>query len=100
MDWFKELTGFSEESYHLTQSNFRVEGQKLISKVNNRSFNIGEFNCESLLGFRQQVSRIDVKRGKSTLSEIVGEAKSFHETPSSGVFCGETISRQLNWEAT
>ena len=81
MDWFKELTGFSEESYHLTQSNFRVEGQKLYSKVNNRSFNIGEFNCESLHGLRQQVSRIDVKRCKSTLGEIVGEAKSLHEDP-------------------
>ena len=81
MDWFKELTGFSEESYHLTQSNFRVEGQKLYSKVNNRSFNIGEFNCESLQGFRQQVSSIDIKKGKSTLGEIVGEAKSLHEDP-------------------
>ena len=42
MDWFETLTGFRETAYGDTQSKFAVEGNRLTSLVNGRSWAIGE----------------------------------------------------------
>ena len=48
MDWFEALTGFREKSYKETQSKLAVESGRLISRVNGRSWAIGEFAMVSL----------------------------------------------------
>jgi len=47
-DGFEELTGFKERSYEETKENLEVSGQKLRSKVNGKSYVIGELETPSL----------------------------------------------------
>src|SRR4051812_19773735 len=42
MDWFERLTGFRETTYEATRARLRVEGGRLKSLANGKSFGIGE----------------------------------------------------------
>jgi hypothetical protein len=42
MDWFESLTGFRETSYDDTRSRLKVEGTRLHSLINGKSYGIGE----------------------------------------------------------
>ena len=42
MDWFESLTGFRETGYEGTRAKFRVEGSRLRSLANGKSYGIGE----------------------------------------------------------
>jgi hypothetical protein len=42
MDWFERLTGFREESYEATRAKLSVEGGRLHSLVNGKSYGVGE----------------------------------------------------------
>src|SRR2546423_1112317 len=42
MDWFESLTGFRETSYNDTRAKLKVEGGRLQSLVNGKSYGIGE----------------------------------------------------------
>jgi len=48
MDWFQRLTGFEETNYADTREKLAVEGQRLKSLVNGRSYGIGELELVSL----------------------------------------------------
>ena len=56
MEWFERLTGFAETSYNETRSRLVVEGQKLRSLVNGRSFAIGRLEVVALQELRERVS--------------------------------------------
>lgn len=43
MDWFERLTGFQEGTYADTKGKLAVDGERLTSKVNGRSYGIGQF---------------------------------------------------------
>lgn len=42
MDWFEKLTGFRETDYDDTRGKLRVEGRRLKSLINGKSYGIGE----------------------------------------------------------
>jgi len=42
MDWFEKLTGFRETNYDETRARLSVEGSRLRSLVNGRSYEIGQ----------------------------------------------------------
>jgi hypothetical protein len=42
MDWFEKLAGFRETSYDDTRAKLKVEGSRLQSLVNGKSYGIGE----------------------------------------------------------
>jgi hypothetical protein len=42
MDWFESLTGFRETAYEDTRAKLKVEGGRLHSLVNGKSYGIGE----------------------------------------------------------
>jgi hypothetical protein len=44
MDWFERLTGFREESYEATRAKLSIEGGRLHSLVNGKSYGVGESN--------------------------------------------------------
>jgi hypothetical protein len=48
MDWFERLTGFTEVGYDETRSRLEVGGRKLRSRINGRSYGIGELELPSL----------------------------------------------------
>ena len=48
MDWFEKLTGFRETSYDDTRAKLKVEGSRLQSLINGKSYGIGELELVSL----------------------------------------------------
>ncbi len=55
-DWFLRVTGFKEHSYGDTQTLLELDGKTLRSKVNGRSFCIGQFEMASLADLRARVA--------------------------------------------
>ena len=54
MDWFERLTGFRETGYAETQGKLRLEGRKLQSLINGKSYGIGELELVSLQALRER----------------------------------------------
>ena len=48
MDWFERLTGFRETDYDDTRAKLKVEGSRLQSLINGKSYGIGELELASL----------------------------------------------------
>ena len=48
MDWFERLTGFRETDYDDTRAKLRVDGSRLRSLVNGKSYGIGKLELVSL----------------------------------------------------
>ena len=75
--WFKELTGFEEISPQYVKDNIVVDGQKLISKVNNKTFQFGELEVVSLEELRKKYVQPDAKNS-IRVSEIVADVQKLH----------------------
>ena len=78
--WFGQLFGFEEENYNLTQLNFNLisqivlSGKKLLilkSKINKREFPIGNFDRPTLEELRNEVLINYLPTFKSTAEHIV-----------------------------
>ena len=54
MDWFERLTGFRETDYDDTRAKLKVEGSRLRSLVNGKSYGIGELELVPLQALREQ----------------------------------------------
>ena len=60
LNWFESLYGFNEfdsNGNNVVKSLMRIENDKLISNVNNRSFQIGTNTTPSLLELRELANR-------------------------------------------
>lgn len=83
--WFEQLTGFPEAGYADTQAQLSVDGDELVSRVNGARYGIGTLSLPTLAELRSNV----VPDGpRSTLSSLVGDARSLHSDPE---FEGATI---------
>ena len=61
-DWFHRLVGFREENYDVTRERLRVEGDELVSTVNDKRYGIGSLSVPTLAELR---SRIEVPAPRS-----------------------------------
>ncbi len=55
MDWFERLTGFRETSYDDTRRRLEIDGGRLRSRVNGKSYAIGELELVSVKDLRERV---------------------------------------------
>jgi len=78
-DWFHRLVGFREEDYDATRKRLRIEGDELISTVNDERYSIGSLTVPTLAELR---SRIEVPvGGRSTVHCVTGDARAMHAEP-------------------
>lgn len=80
-NWFSRLTGFNEEAYAPTQAQLEVQGNTLRSKVNGRSFGIGQFEMVSLAELRQRVAQEQVNAAPTQVSIVTGDVRQMHQMP-------------------
>ena len=80
MDWFEKLTGFKEESPQQVRNNLVVEGDRIKSLVNGKSFVAGKLETPSLGELRQRTRSIN-KTGKLLLQEVVADVQNLHTDP-------------------
>jgi hypothetical protein len=67
MDWFERLTGFTESDYDNTRSRLEVVGRELRSRINGRSYGIGELELVSLRSLRERAASGEVAWGLWTV---------------------------------
>lgn len=78
--WFKTLTGFEEESPEQVRRNLILEGQKITSRINNKSWMCGTLEVAALTELRQR-SRLSEQKASLSVAEIVGNVQNFHLNP-------------------
>lgn len=81
MDWFERLTGFREGAYGETRDRLAVDGQRLTSRVNGKSFAIGSLELVSLADLRERVRSGDRGRGRLQVSLVNGDVRAMHQDP-------------------
>ena len=77
MDWFERLTGFQEGSYEETRSKLKVDGDRLLSLANGRSYGVGGFELASLQTLRDRAKSAGVE-GRSNMSKQQLESALHH----------------------
>ena len=80
-DWFSRLTGFNEGPYSTTRELLEVSGSTLRSKVNDRSFCIGQFEMASLADLRLRVAQGTGASGPNRVSIVTGDVRKMHQVP-------------------
>ena len=81
MDWFERLTGFREESYEATRAKLSVEGGRLRSLVNGKSYGVGEFELASLQTLRERAVAVGGMSGRLKVSVVTGDVRQMHQAP-------------------
>ena len=82
--WFKKLTGFSEKTPTQVRENIRIEGNKMTSLINGKSYQYGKLSTPNLTDLR-----VDLTKYNSNLSlkEVVGDVQKMHqEKENAGAF--------------
>ncbi|OWR13442.1 hypothetical protein [Chryseobacterium sp. VAUSW3] len=80
MTWFEKLMGFEEVSPENVRTHIEIEGEKLISKANGKSYRFGTLELPSLRDLQRKINLRDFK-GKISLSETVGNVGMLHCAP-------------------
>jgi hypothetical protein len=78
MNWFERLTGFRETSYDDTRARLSVSEGRLHSKVNGKSWAVGELRVATLESLRERAAAADAPRGRLRLSIVEGDVRKLH----------------------
>ena len=81
MDWFERLTGFRETDYDNTRRRLEVDGGRLRSRVNGRSYAIGELELVSLRTLRARVHSNGGLPGRIKVEVVTGDVRRLHQLP-------------------
>ncbi len=81
-NWFEALTGFLETDYDDTRCRLRVDGDELVSTVNDKRYGIGTLTLPTLAELRSQTILADGPRG--AVRCVVGDARALHADPELG----------------
>lgn len=82
MSWFEDLTGFAESGYAATRARLRVEGDRLSSLANGRSWRIGKLETPSLAELRERaVPALVATRGQLRVRNLAADAHALHARP-------------------
>jgi hypothetical protein len=78
MDWFEQLAGFRETAYDDTRANLAVEGSRLRSLVNGKSYGIGELELVSLATLRERAKSGAPLPGSLKVRIVRGDVRTMH----------------------
>lgn len=81
MNWFERLTGFCETEYAETRSRLAVDGTRLRSVVNGKSYAIGTLELVSLQTLRDRVAGGGALPGRLRVSLVRGDVRKMHQLP-------------------
>lgn len=76
--WFEDLTGLGSDTPENVRSNMQMEGTRLTSLVNGRSFECGRLEIPTLAELRQQVKQVRLPEGNIFVAETVADAQALH----------------------
>lgn len=76
--WFEKLFGFKEDSWNNVREKLFVDGSKLVSKVDGRSFEYGSLEVPTLAELKVKCSNLNIVKGKVHVREIIGNIQELH----------------------
>jgi len=77
----EKLTGFRETSYDDTRAKLAVDGIRLQSVVNSKSYGIGELELVSLATLRERAKSGTALPGRIKVSVVTGDVRGMHQWP-------------------
>jgi hypothetical protein len=83
LDWFERLTGFRETNYDDTRAKLKVEGSRLQSLINGKSYGIGELELVPLQALRERVKSGGGLPGRLKVNVVTGDVRQMHQSPES-----------------
>src|SRR5687767_11734052 len=81
MDWFEVLTGFRETDYEDTRAKLVVEGKRLRSLINGKSYGIGELELVRLQALRDRGKSAGARPGRLKVRVVRGDVRKMHRAP-------------------
>jgi hypothetical protein len=78
MTWFENLTGCVEESADSVRQQLLIDGGRLRSRLNGRSWLCGELETPTLAQLRQRVRQRNRKSGPISVHELVANVQHLH----------------------
>lgn len=78
MTWFESLTGFRETNADAVRRQLEVDGVRLRSLVNGRSYQCGTLEIPSLAELRDQSRQSQLVPKKTTVREVVANVQDLH----------------------
>jgi len=81
VDWFERLTGFREAGYDDVRRKLGIDGGRLRSHVNGRSYAIGELELVSLQTLRERLHADGRPSGRTTVRVVTGDVRQLHRLP-------------------
>jgi hypothetical protein len=81
MDWFERLTGFPETGYEETRARLEIVGERLRSRINGASYEIGELELVSLQALRDRARSAGSLPGRIKTSVVTGDVGHMHQSP-------------------
>jgi len=81
MDWFERLTGFRETNYDDTRAKLSIDGSRLRSLVNDKSYGIGELELVPLQTLRDRAKSARALPGRLKVSVVKGDVRKMHQSP-------------------
>ncbi len=79
MTWFERLTGLREDSPEHVRRQLVVNGRRLHSRVNGRSWQWGELETPTLAKLRQRVRRLNPQGIPNAVREVVANVQRLHQ---------------------
>lgn len=80
--WFKELMGFDEISSKNVRENITIEGKRMESKVNGKSYQFGSLEIPTLSELKLQAPNLKIYNSEISIKEVVGNVQELHCDPS------------------
>lgn len=80
-NWFERLTGVRETSPEVVREQLAVEGNKIISYANGKSWTHGTLETPTLAELRDRVNTLGPGNGKIRLSEMKANVQDLHRDP-------------------
>lgn len=81
MDWFERLTGIREAGYAETRAKLAVDGDRLSSRANGKSYGVGQFEFASLQDLRERVKAGGPLPGRLKIGVVQGDVREMHCLP-------------------
>jgi hypothetical protein len=78
MSWFENLTGCVEESPESVQKHLFIDGRRLHSRLNGKSWLCGELETPTLAQLRQRVRNIKCDLAPISVRNVVGNVQHLH----------------------
>lgn len=78
MDWFERRIEFRETGYDETRKRMEIDGRSLRSRVNGRSYAIGELELVSLRTLRERVAAGEGLGGRLSVRNVTGDVRRLH----------------------